>query len=184
MSSGQCGFFSLLLPPRCGFVKPVCGPVTSETCTLKLLLGQRRRNFIPVVDAAASERVFTVVLERSFTIICGSVNDWGSAGDWLTQPWAGCTRSHLTGRSLTTSSCSSSLHPAGSTPTTPKQPIYALTSWIKSCPLGLVDRHSLLATMVGGKQPQARTSHLDGGWGWVIVGCCFMVTVCTRAVTR
>ncbi|XP_074519932.1 monocarboxylate transporter 12-B [Halichoeres trimaculatus] len=24
----------------------------------------------------------------------------------------------------------------------------------------------------------------DGGWGWVIVGCCFMVTVCTRAVTR
>ncbi|XP_011613753.1 monocarboxylate transporter 12-B [Takifugu rubripes] len=38
--------------------------------------------------------------------------------------------------------------------------------------------------MVGMKQPQARTSHLDGGWGWVIVGCCFMVTVCTRAVTR
>ncbi|XP_029954239.1 monocarboxylate transporter 12-B-like [Salarias fasciatus] len=24
----------------------------------------------------------------------------------------------------------------------------------------------------------------DGGWGWVIVGCCFMVTVCTRAITR
>ncbi|XP_038159137.1 monocarboxylate transporter 12-B isoform X1 [Cyprinodon tularosa] len=24
----------------------------------------------------------------------------------------------------------------------------------------------------------------DGGWGWVVVGCCFMVTVCTRAVTR
>ncbi|CAL8304005.1 unnamed protein product [Lota lota] len=24
----------------------------------------------------------------------------------------------------------------------------------------------------------------DGGWGWVIVACCFMVTVCTRAVTR
>ncbi|KAL3045982.1 hypothetical protein OYC64_004066 [Pagothenia borchgrevinki] len=24
----------------------------------------------------------------------------------------------------------------------------------------------------------------EGGWGWVLVGCCFMVTVCTRAVTR
>ncbi|KAJ4919070.1 hypothetical protein JOQ06_007906 [Pogonophryne albipinna] len=22
----------------------------------------------------------------------------------------------------------------------------------------------------------------EGGWGWVIVGCCFMVTICTRAV--
>uniref|UniRef100_A0A3B4XX95 Solute carrier family 16 member 12b n=1 Tax=Seriola lalandi dorsalis TaxID=1841481 RepID=A0A3B4XX95_SERLL len=29
-----------------------------------------------------------------------------------------------------------------------------------------------------------RASPPDGGWGWVIVGCCFMVTVCTRAVTR
>ncbi|XP_068455398.1 monocarboxylate transporter 12-B [Clinocottus analis] len=29
-----------------------------------------------------------------------------------------------------------------------------------------------------------RVEPLDGGWGWVIVGCCFMVTVCTRAVTR
>ncbi|KAM3592679.1 uncharacterized protein V6R79_023409 [Siganus canaliculatus] len=28
------------------------------------------------------------------------------------------------------------------------------------------------------------TAPPDGGWGWVIVGCCFMVTVCTRAVTR
>ena len=24
----------------------------------------------------------------------------------------------------------------------------------------------------------------DGGWGWMIVAGCFMVTVCTRAVTR
>ncbi|CAL8284971.1 unnamed protein product [Merluccius merluccius] len=24
----------------------------------------------------------------------------------------------------------------------------------------------------------------DGGWGWVIVACCFIVTVCTRAITR
>ncbi|KAM7370277.1 hypothetical protein PAMP_009840 [Pampus punctatissimus] len=29
-----------------------------------------------------------------------------------------------------------------------------------------------------------KVSPLDGGWGWVIVGSCFMVTVCTRAVTR
>ncbi|XP_062271278.1 monocarboxylate transporter 12-B-like [Scomber scombrus] len=29
-----------------------------------------------------------------------------------------------------------------------------------------------------------KAAALDGGWGWVIVGCCFMVTVCTRAVTR
>uniref|UniRef100_H3CYE7 Solute carrier family 16 member 12b n=1 Tax=Tetraodon nigroviridis TaxID=99883 RepID=H3CYE7_TETNG len=38
--------------------------------------------------------------------------------------------------------------------------------------------------MAGGKRHRATNSHLDGGWGWVIVGCCFMVTVCTRAVTR
>ena len=24
----------------------------------------------------------------------------------------------------------------------------------------------------------------DGGWGWMIVAGCFVVTVCTRAVTR
>lgn len=24
----------------------------------------------------------------------------------------------------------------------------------------------------------------DGGWGWMIVAGCFMVTVCTRAITR
>ncbi|XP_070846266.1 monocarboxylate transporter 12-B [Chaetodon trifascialis] len=38
--------------------------------------------------------------------------------------------------------------------------------------------------MVDGKQRAGVASPLDGGWGWVIVGCCFMVTVCTRAVTR
>ncbi|TMS01436.1 monocarboxylate transporter 12-B [Larimichthys crocea] len=38
--------------------------------------------------------------------------------------------------------------------------------------------------MVDGKPQSVVASHLDGGWGWVIVGCCFMVTVCTRAVTR
>ncbi|XP_034050627.1 monocarboxylate transporter 12-B-like [Thalassophryne amazonica] len=32
--------------------------------------------------------------------------------------------------------------------------------------------------------PDRRRQHSDGGWGWVIVGCCFMVMVCTRAVTR
>ncbi|KAM6964473.1 LOW QUALITY PROTEIN: monocarboxylate transporter 12-B [Tautogolabrus adspersus] len=37
--------------------------------------------------------------------------------------------------------------------------------------------------MVDVKRSRA-VSPLDGGWGWVIVGCCFMVTVCTRAVTR
>ncbi|XP_026206495.1 monocarboxylate transporter 12-B [Anabas testudineus] len=34
------------------------------------------------------------------------------------------------------------------------------------------------------KQRRVGMSPPDGGWGWVIVGCCFMVTVCTRAVTR
>ncbi|XP_019968240.1 monocarboxylate transporter 12-B [Paralichthys olivaceus] len=34
------------------------------------------------------------------------------------------------------------------------------------------------------KQRSSGVSPPDGGWGWVIVGCCFMVTVCTRAVTR
>lgn len=38
--------------------------------------------------------------------------------------------------------------------------------------------------MVAGKQRGSTVSPPDGGWGWVIVGCCFMVTVCTRAVTR
>ncbi|XP_034050629.1 monocarboxylate transporter 12-B-like [Thalassophryne amazonica] len=32
--------------------------------------------------------------------------------------------------------------------------------------------------------PDGRRQHSDGGWAWVIVGCCFMVMVCTRAVTR
>ncbi|XP_047233571.1 monocarboxylate transporter 12-B-like [Girardinichthys multiradiatus] len=35
-----------------------------------------------------------------------------------------------------------------------------------------------------GKRKNVGMSPPDGGWGWVIVGCCFMVTVCTRAVTR
>uniref|UniRef100_A0A3B4UN15 Solute carrier family 16 member 12b n=1 Tax=Seriola dumerili TaxID=41447 RepID=A0A3B4UN15_SERDU len=34
------------------------------------------------------------------------------------------------------------------------------------------------------QRQSGRASPPDGGWGWVIVGCCFMVTVCTRAVTR
>uniref|UniRef100_A0A3Q4GDX9 Solute carrier family 16 member 12b n=1 Tax=Neolamprologus brichardi TaxID=32507 RepID=A0A3Q4GDX9_NEOBR len=38
--------------------------------------------------------------------------------------------------------------------------------------------------MAAGKQRDSRGVPPDGGWGWVIVGCCFMVTVCTRAVTR
>ncbi|XP_034413991.1 monocarboxylate transporter 12-B [Cyclopterus lumpus] len=39
--------------------------------------------------------------------------------------------------------------------------------------------------MVDGKRRSSVESPLDGGgWSWVIVGCCFMVTVCTRAVTR
>ncbi|XP_026172155.1 monocarboxylate transporter 12-B [Mastacembelus armatus] len=38
--------------------------------------------------------------------------------------------------------------------------------------------------MVDGKRSSSGVSPPDGGWGWVIIGCCFMVTVCTRAVTR
>ncbi|CAB1451549.1 unnamed protein product [Pleuronectes platessa] len=38
--------------------------------------------------------------------------------------------------------------------------------------------------MVDVKQRSSEGSPPDGGWGWVIVGSCFMVTVCTRAVTR
>ncbi|XP_069015970.1 monocarboxylate transporter 12-B [Embiotoca jacksoni] len=38
--------------------------------------------------------------------------------------------------------------------------------------------------MSAGKHPRFGVSPPDGGWGWVVVGCCFMVTVCTRAVTR
>ncbi|XP_078136060.1 monocarboxylate transporter 12-B-like, partial [Sander vitreus] len=38
--------------------------------------------------------------------------------------------------------------------------------------------------MADGKRRSGARSPPDGGWGWVIVGCCFMVTVCTRAVTR
>nr|XP_015818006.2 monocarboxylate transporter 12-B isoform X1 [Nothobranchius furzeri] len=34
------------------------------------------------------------------------------------------------------------------------------------------------------KQQKVKVLPPDGGWGWVVVGCCFMVTVCTRAVTR
>ncbi|XP_059180858.1 monocarboxylate transporter 12-B [Centropristis striata] len=38
--------------------------------------------------------------------------------------------------------------------------------------------------MADGKRRAGVASPVDGGWGWVIVGCCFMMTVCTRAVTR
>ncbi|XP_044034148.1 monocarboxylate transporter 12-B isoform X2 [Siniperca chuatsi] len=38
--------------------------------------------------------------------------------------------------------------------------------------------------MADGKHQGSVAPPVDGGWGWVIVGCCFMVTVCTRAVTR
>ncbi|KAM8837120.1 monocarboxylate transporter 12-B [Spinachia spinachia] len=38
--------------------------------------------------------------------------------------------------------------------------------------------------MADGKRRSGVVSTHDGGWSWVIVGCCFMVTVCTRAVTR
>ncbi|XP_028264536.1 monocarboxylate transporter 12-B [Parambassis ranga] len=38
--------------------------------------------------------------------------------------------------------------------------------------------------MAAGKRRSIGVSPPDGGWGWVIVSCCFMVTVCTRAVTR
>ncbi|KAJ8406837.1 hypothetical protein AAFF_G00297530 [Aldrovandia affinis] len=37
--------------------------------------------------------------------------------------------------------------------------------------------------MDGGRKKPAATA-LDGGWGWMIVAGCFVVTVCTRAVTR
>ncbi|TDG97632.1 hypothetical protein EPR50_G00209860 [Perca flavescens] len=38
--------------------------------------------------------------------------------------------------------------------------------------------------MADGKRRSGAGSPPDGRWGWVIVGCCFMVMVCTRAVTR
>lgn len=38
--------------------------------------------------------------------------------------------------------------------------------------------------MADGKRRSGVALTHDGVWGWVIVGCCFMVTVCTRAVTR
>lgn len=142
---------------------------------------------IPVVDAAARDHASTLpwflsacsLSSAALLMIAGPlVTDW--------QPWAGCTRSHLTGRSLSTSSCSSPLHPPGSThPTKFTQwPAGSHKSHSPGTGLGAAKLHMFPATMAGGKQYRATNSHLDGGWGWVIVGCCFMVTVCTRAVTR
>lgn len=96
--------------------------VTPDTCLLshsllrRDVIIQRMWASCPVVDAAARARVLTLpwfwsacsLSSAALLMIAGPlVTDW--------QLWAGCTRSHLTGRSLTTPSCSSPLHPAGST---------------------------------------------------------------------
>lgn len=133
---------------------------------------------------------FAVVLERLFTIICSLVNDCGSAGDWLTTvSWMHSftpDRTEPHNLFLLFPSASSRIHPPHLNTQCTHRPAGSHKSHSPGPGPGLgpAKLHTFPAMMAGGRQHRATNSHQDGGWGWVIVGCCFMVTVCTRAVTR
>lgn len=136
----RCGktrvLFSFFFLSNYGSVKPVCGPYdtrhlhakpllveeevssTKNVSSLSFLLLMLPRGIMSQLCCGFLECLFTALL-----MIAGLlVTDW--------QPWAGCTRSHLTGLSLTISSCSSPSASSGIHPLPPKHLICTLTCWI------------------------------------------------------